>query len=166
MKTFNTAICGALFLFLLAAGAVVAEPPLPLLTFYKGGNEVESRRMTRPEHTAYMKFQHAMGIDAATTEEELERAAIEFAAASLNAAADQLKVTRGADNSINIDADMSLEGLMQAVAEGGQEIGKYAERIGKAAENLKKEIDRNSQDIEYDAIAVGEGDDRLTISLD
>jgi hypothetical protein len=166
MKTFNAAICGALFLFLLAAGAVVAEPPLPLLTFYKDGNEVESRRMTKPEHTAYMKFQHAMGIDATTTEEEIERAAMEFAAASLSAAADKLQVTRSEDDSITIDADVSLEGLMQAVAEGGTEIGKYAERIGKAAENLKAEIGRNSQNIQYDAIAVGEGEDKLTISLD
>ena len=62
MKSIGMVLSSAVFLFLLAAGAVVAEPPTPLLTFYLDDEQVETRRMTPREHTAFMKFQHASGV--------------------------------------------------------------------------------------------------------
>lgn len=166
MKPLSTILSSATFLFLLAAGAVVAEkPPLPTLTFFNGEEEVASRPMTKPEHTAFMKFQHAMGVDRTMTEEELESAAMSLAAASLSAAASEMTVSKTEDDHVSINADFTIDSLAEAVAEGGLEIGKYAERIGKAAENLKKEIARNSKDIDYDSVTVGEGEDEISISF-
>lgn len=167
MKSIGMILSSAVFLFLLAAGAVVAEPPLPLLTFYLDDEQVESRRMTPREHTAFMKFQHASGVfDEENNVKDLTEASLALAAQSLSAAADAMTITKDQDDHVTINADVSIESLSEAVAEGGLELGKYAERLGKAAENLKQEIARNSGDLEYDSVKVGEEGDTIEISVD
>jgi hypothetical protein len=172
MKTLGKALGSAAFalvyLFLLAAGAVVAEPPpLPKITFFQGEAEVDSRTMTKAEHTVDMKFQHAMGIlDPEQTAEQLTQASLELAARSLGAAADEIKIGNNDDGSFNINADISIESLSEAVSEGGLELGKYAERLSKASENLKQEITANSGDLEFDSIAIGEDSKNFRLNME
>lgn len=167
MKSLSTILSSAIFLVLLAAGAVVAEkPPLPVLTFYKDNAEVASRPMTKPEHTAYMKFQHALGVPPGTTEEDLKNAALALAAASLSAAASELTLTKSEDDHLSINADFTIDSLAEAVAEGGEDIGRYAERVGTAAENFQQEVKSNSGDLEYDSVTIGDGEDKITLSFD
>ena len=172
MKTLGKALGSAAFavayLFLLAAGAVVAEPPpLPKITFFNGDTEVDSRTMTKAEHTAYMKFQHAMGVlDPEQTAEQLTQASLELAARSLGAAADEIKIGSNDEGGFNIDANISIESLSEAVSEGGLELGKYAERVAEASENLKNEIESNSGDLEYDSIAIGEDSKNFRLEVD
>ncbi len=165
MKSLSTVFAAAIF-FLMTTATAIAEPKLPTLTFFKGKEVVESRPMTKPEHTAYMKFQLALGVEPGTSEEDLKNAAMALAAASLSAAASELTVSKSDDNHLSINADLTIDSLAEAVAEGGEEIGRYAERVGKAAENLEAEIKRNSGDLDFDHVTVGDGEDAITVSFD
>lgn len=113
-----------------------------------------------------MLFQHATGVlDPERSSEDLTKASLALAAESLGAAAEQFKVSRNNDE-VTIDAELAIESLSEAVAEGGLEIGKYAARVGKAAKNLKKEIARNSDDLDYDSVMIGDEADGIEISFD
>lgn len=170
MVLFSKILGGATFLLLMAAGAVVAEPPLPLLSFYDGDELVEERRMTPPEHTAFMKLELAMGtLNSEKTAEAFGEASAEFVRESLDAISDSVEVTpssSGNGTDIHVDVDFSFEKLTDAIAQGGIEIGKYAQRVGLAAEKLEAEIEKNSGSLEYDSVAIGEGEDRFNLTID
>tara|TARA_R110002111_G_scaffold52494_3_gene91523 strand:+ start:1183 stop:1683 length:501 start_codon:yes stop_codon:yes gene_type:complete len=163
MKSFKIVFSSSLLLILLAAGAVVAEPPLPNLSFYQGEKLLESRPMTPREHTLYLKMRLALNPGQAAL------GAVDLADASLQMATDGIRVAVNAlrENSDGEgDISISVDGDPEAMNYNIETITQYAERMAKAGEAFEKELSHNARKLKYDRIVIGEGSEAITISRD
>ena len=168
MKPVTTALSAGLLAILLAAGAVVAEPPpMPDLSFYKADKLIETRRMTPGEHTAYLKMKLALGTSAGgeINVEELTRASIDVAAESLRHAAHALQDANQHDAEES-SYSYSYADIAGSIGEEASELGKFAARMGKSADTFQKEIKRNSSDLDYDRVMILDGENKINLDFE
>jgi hypothetical protein len=167
MNHVTTVLSSTLFVFLLAAGAVVAEPPpLPELSFYKNDAQFSKRPMTPREHTEYMKMK--LAIETAGGEVDLSKlanASVGIAAESLQLVADVFLTRDDGNNEGEESHSYNFTDMAETIGEEAGEIGRLANRMGLATEAFKEELDRNSKGIDYDELHIEEGDNSLKFNF-
>ena len=168
-NTIKSTLGFGFLLILIAAGAVVAEPPLPELSFFMGDKLLTTRPMTTREHTLYLKMKHAIhsvGYD--STVEDIKKAKPKIAADSLQIVAQALRndaEDSGDDNDKHRTQrhEYSYSSIAESIADGVTEIAKFAERIGKATNAFEQEVRKNADGLAYDHVTIGEGENLLTL---
>lgn len=168
MNTITTALSTGLLTILLAAGAVVAEPPpLPQLALYKGDALIQTRPMTPAEHTQYLKMKLAIETLGNNTDvEDLTNASKDLAVDSMNHALHAIRQHQdeGSTENHTFYRYSFAETAEQIDAKAG-ELASFGSRIGKATEGFKQEVARNSQDIDYDSVRLGKDASGITLEL-
>lgn len=142
-NTIKSTLGFGFLLILIAAGAVVAEPPLPELSFFMGDKLLTTRPMTTREHTLYLKMKHAIhSVAYGSTAED-----------------------SGDDNDKHRTQrhEYSYSSIAESIADGVTEIAKFAERIGKATNAFEQEVRKNADGLAYDHVTIGEGENLLTL---
>lgn len=154
-------------LILIAAGAVVAEPPLPKMSFFEGDKLLETRPMTPREHSLYLKMKHAIHSSTGeTTVADITEVNMKITADSLQIAAQALQNNdddEGNGNHTTKSHEYSYSSIAESIADGAIEIAKFAERMGKATEAFEKEVRKNAEGLTYDHVTIGDGENSLTL---